>query len=267
MTQKLQYLPGALLLALGATPLIAGVTIPHTFQAGETAHADEVNENFEALRQELADALDRINELETDRDEMQELHEHVEVIPDAYYPNDYTVRFDGVNVQIVNGEGETDSTNGLGNLIVGYNEARTGEQEVCSDGQYDETDCTGAGETWALNHKSGSHNIVGGSGNAYSAAGGLVVGDENAINRNYATVSGGRRNISSGPWSSVSGGRRNTASGWTSSVSGGQKNIAATYESSVSGGGWNTAEGTGSSILGGTSATASGDYETIPEIE
>jgi len=30
----------------------------------------------------------------------------------------------GVNVQIVNGEGSTETANGLGNLIIGYNEER-----------------------------------------------------------------------------------------------------------------------------------------------
>ncbi|OOC08954.1 hypothetical protein [Thioalkalivibrio halophilus] len=285
MKPKAQYIPGALLLALGATPLVAGVTIPHTFQSGETAVADEVNANFEALREELAAAQDRIADLESDRDDMQELHEHVEVInvhPDD--PNAQTVRFSGVDVQIVNGEGETDIINGVGNLIVGYNEARgVYEGEVCSDGQYDDqTDCTTNGGAWAQNHKSGSHNIVGGSGNSYSSYGGLVVGQQNAINRDYASVSAGLRNIASGEqssvsggalntaegrWSSVSGGDENEASGEISSISGGWNNSAASGRSSVSGGGWNTAEGQGSSILGGTSATASGGYETIPEIE
>src|SRR5258705_97292 len=33
-----------------------------------------------------------------------------------------TIRFSGVNVQIVNGLGATETVNGVGNLIVGYNE-------------------------------------------------------------------------------------------------------------------------------------------------
>ena len=32
-----------------------------------------------------------------------------------------TLRIEGINVQVVNGEGTTNTTNGLGNLIVGYN--------------------------------------------------------------------------------------------------------------------------------------------------
>ncbi len=33
-----------------------------------------------------------------------------------------TVKFEGVNVQIVNGEGKTTTTNGEGNLVIGYDE-------------------------------------------------------------------------------------------------------------------------------------------------
>lgn len=246
MKPKAQYIPGALLLALGATPLIAGVTIPHTFQSGETAVAEEVNENFEALR-------NRIEELENELDNVLELNEHVEVINvHPTDPNAQTVRFSGVDVQIVNGEGETATVNGVGNLIVGYNEERSGYlvARVCSDGRYDnETECTSNGGTWAHNHKSGSHNIVGGSGNAYSSYGGLVVGLQNTINRAYASISAGQRNVASGEVSSVSGGHSNTAEG---------------PASSISGGGDNTTEGWGNSILGGEDQTASDEYETIP---
>lgn len=257
MKRKLQYLPGALLLALGATPIVASVSIPNTFQAGEPAVAAEVNANFEALRQQLAEARSQI-------EAMQKLHEHVEVIADPNYPNDHTVRFSGVNVQIVNGLEETESTNGLGNLIVGYNEPRGGTAtEVCSDGRYDETDCTTNGGTWAQNHKSGSHNIVGGTGNAYSATGGLVVGLENAINRNYATVTGGRQNTASGATSSVAGGHRNKASGRHAHISSGSFNTASGETSSVNGGHDNTASFMDSSVSGGQSNTASGLYSTV----
>lgn len=42
------------------------------------------------------------------------------------------VRFQGVNLQLVNGTGETGSINALGNFVVGYDAAREGN-EVCSD--------------------------------------------------------------------------------------------------------------------------------------
>ena len=77
------------------------------------------------------------------------------------------------------GSGGTDDGGGtpwgLGNLIVGYDEAR-------------DTDSA----------KTGSHNLVVGSNHNYEAVGGLIAGYQNAA---------------SGPWASVSGGRDNTAIG------------------------------------------------------
>lgn len=118
-----------------------------------------------------------------------------------------TVLFSGANVQIVNGMGSTDTLNGLGNLIVGYNEPRGSDNAICSDGEYDnKEDCEYHVEVWAVNHKSGSHNIVGGEGNAYSSYGGLIVGYWNAINNAHASVTGGQGNTASGFESSVTGG-------------------------------------------------------------
>ena len=46
--------------------------------------------------------------------------------------------FSGINLQLVNGAGTTNSINGLGNLIIGYDLARTDAEgpPMCSDGQY-----------------------------------------------------------------------------------------------------------------------------------
>ncbi|MCP4137457.1 MAG: hypothetical protein GY754_41200 [bacterium] len=124
-----------------------------------------------------------------------------------------TIRFTGVNVQIVNGLGYTNGidnsgatvgvVNGLGNLIVGYNGERTG--------------------SWAsaYNDRSGSHNIIVGNENNYSFYGGLVVGAWNTISGQYSSVVGGNLNTASGDYSSVSGGYSNEAVGHRSSVSGG----------------------------------------------
>jgi hypothetical protein len=56
----------------------------------------------------------------------------------------------GANLRIVNGLGTTETTNGLGNLIVGYNELRSGGR----------------------NTRTGSHNVVVGEGNNFSSFGG-----------------------------------------------------------------------------------------------
>jgi hypothetical protein len=144
--------------------------------------------------------------------------------------------FTGVNVHVRSGSGATDGTiNGLGNLIVGYNEARS----LGSD-------------------KSGSHNLVVGPNHNYTSYGGLVAGYQNTISGGWASVSGGRNNTASGNYSSVSGGFANIASGMQSSVSGGGANTASGDYSSVSGGGGNTASGSSSSVSGGLARSVSG---------
>jgi hypothetical protein len=92
----------------------------------------------------------------------------------------------GANLHIVNGLGQTgcgfgentlpDCPNGLGNLIVGYNEPR----------EFDE------------NIRTGSHNAVVGQEHNFSRFAGLVVGQANTISGDFAVVSGGRLNTASG---------------------------------------------------------------------
>jgi len=84
----------------------------------------------------------------------------------------------GANLRIVNGLGSTDCIdeqgepipgcrpNGLGNLIVGYNELR-GDLPFC---QADPT------LPFCTDTRTGSHNVVVGSQNNFSSFGGLVVG-------------------------------------------------------------------------------------------
>ncbi|WP_018231756.1 hypothetical protein [Thioalkalivibrio thiocyanodenitrificans] len=233
MGKWLQYLPGALLLTLGTVPLLAQVNIPYTFQAGDTARASEVNANFNVLRDTIESLQAEVAALQSELSAVRAnnalaLHDYVEIIPDPHVLNEYTVRFSGVNVQIVNGQGDTNTVNGLGNLIVGYNESRSGTgTSVCSNGEYDnEAQCTVAGHVWAENHKSGSHNIVGGRENSYSRYGGLIVGYRNYINRRFATVTGGSHSAASGIMASVGGGFANFARGDYSSILGGRNQPA-----------------------------------------
>ena len=82
-----------------------------------------------------------------------------------------TAVFRGINVQIVNGMGETQTVNGTGNLIVGYNRPSAGSF-ICSLGTADSASaCSANGGVWAQSHKSGSHNIIGGDFNSYSSWG------------------------------------------------------------------------------------------------
>ena len=196
----------------------------------------------------------------------------------------------GANLHIVNGLGRTecedeqdnpipDCPNGLGNLIVGYNELRPSGQEDI---------------------RTGSHNLVLGKTNNFSGVGGVVAGEFNTISGRFASVYGGLintadggsvviaggqnsassgsvviagfTNTANGEFSVVNGGYRNTASGIYSSVSGGANNMANGAISSVSGGGsdddfegatGNTASGSLSSVSGGNRNTASGRTSSV----
>ena len=114
------------------------------------------------------------------------------------------LQFRGLNVQIVDGTGDTGGTlNGRGNLIIGYNE-----------------------DSDPPNVRTGSHNLVIGHNHSYSSYGGLVAGAWNTISADAASVCGGRNNVASGAWAAVSGGNDNEASGNYSSVSGGRNRDA-----------------------------------------
>jgi hypothetical protein len=133
-------------------------------------------------------------------DEQQEILSYVDLSDVDGVP---TIRFTGVNVQIVNGTGATvGSPNGSGNLVVGYQERR-------ADG----------------NNRAGSHNVVVGTENNYTGAGGLVVGANNLIAGDFSTVCGGRDNAASGGHNVVVGGTGNVLEGGSgNTVVGGRAN-------------------------------------------
>ncbi len=146
---------------------------------------------------------------------------------------------DGANLQVRSGVGSTSgAVNGLGNLIVGYN-------ELSSD------------------TRTGSHNLVVGPYHSYSSYGGILGGYNNATTGGYATVSTGRENLASGAYAGVHGGIYNEASGSYSVVSAGYDNLSTHNYASVSGGGLNTAAEYGASIVGGQSNTVSSQYSTV----
>jgi hypothetical protein len=146
----------------------------------------------------------------------------------------------GANLRIVNGLGSTLTTNGLGNLIVGYNEPRH-----------------------VGNEETGSHNIVVGFQHSFTSFGGLVAGAQNDIRGDFATVSGGSFNVASGVGSMICGGVSNIASGVESVVCGGQANTASGTRASISGGNSNTAAGFSSSVSGGLSNLAESDFSSV----
>jgi hypothetical protein len=146
----------------------------------------------------------------------------------------------GANLRLVNGLRATATSNGLGNLLVGYNEPREGE-----------------------NVRTGSHNVVVGQGHNFSSFGGLVVGRQNEISGAFAAVSGGFDNTASGASTAVSGGLFNRASGASAAVSGGFDNTASASATSVCGGRGNTARGESATVSGGHGNTANGHTAAI----
>jgi len=156
--------------------------------------------------------------------------------------NGDTLTLTGMNLQIVNGEGNTESNNGTGNIIIGYNEAPSS---------------TPAG------YRSGSHYLVIGEGHTYKSAAGIVAGYHNTASSYGASVTGGRYNTASGTSASVTGGWGNTASGTSASVTGGNDNTAVMDNSSVTGGVRNTVLGTTASISGGADNAANAESSSI----
>ena len=168
-----------------------------------------------------------------------------------------TLRVTGLNVQLVNGLGATNGhpadptttdalltqTNGLGNLILGYDDLPRNQT--------------------APLFRTGSHNLVVGFGHNYSGYGGQVVAYENTINAPYSVVSGGGANRATAEFATVCGGVNNLASGADATVSGGVQNTATGFASAVSGGIQNLATGQFSSISGGQTNTSSGDSSSV----
>jgi hypothetical protein len=162
-----------------------------------------------------------------------------------------TLTISGANVQVVNGTGQTASGNGLGNLILGYDD--------------------GAGT------QTGSHNLVLGTAQTFTSYGGLLGGRGNTTSGPDSTafgigniasadgsaVTGGKGNVASNQYAAVSGGFGNKANYLSASVSGGEFNVASDYGASVTGGIFNQATGTDASVSGGESNTASGDHSAI----
>ena len=128
-----------------------------------------------------------------------------------------TIVLEGANLQIRNGLGATNTVNGLGNLIVGYNEEGT---------------LFGTG----ANNRTGSHNVVTGVKHNYPSYGGLVAGEGNTISGPHATVSGGAFSLASGRNASVSGGFFVGAQGNSASAIGGSVNSATGAFTTVVGG-------------------------------
>ena len=128
-------------------------------------------------------------------------------------PGYKTLRVTGANFQVVNGLGTTNTTNGLGNLLIGYQES-----------------------AFATCDHSGSHNIVGGIDSDYASYGGAVLGTNNYINGILASVLGGQSNTGSGWNSVIVGGEGSLTLGSMSVLSGGHNRLTNGVHDWVAGG-------------------------------
>jgi len=178
---------------------------------------------------------------------------------DAYMTIDedrHAITFTGANIYVQNGLGATNGdpadpkhddaavANGLGNLIIGYDE---------DAGPYD----------YPASEKTGSHNLIVGRFHTYTSVGGLVAGSRNYLVGPFAGILGGRVNTAAGGQSTVSGGSQNTAAGDDSTVAGGEFNAAAVDESIVVGGTNNIANAEASVILGGADNITSAAHSVV----
>jgi hypothetical protein len=168
--------------------------------------------------------------------------------------NGPNITFTGANIHIVSGSSGTAlGTQGLGNLIIGYDE----DPVIFPTGGPG-----GVGKPLEPGDRTGSHNLVIGPGHRFSGHGGLVAGENNSIGGIGSSITGGYTN-QAGDLASVSGGEFNNALGEGSSVTGGGANFADGVESSVNGGLNNRAEAYISSITGGTGNLVSGLWASI----
>jgi hypothetical protein len=166
-----------------------------------------------------------------------------------------TITFKGVNINIVNGLNQTRSANGLGNLIIEYNEEPLGPV-------YLPLEVDGRGGSHCL--VVGQGHTFGGSGSFGVTSGCVVFGEYNRVVGNAESVLGGTENSAAyGSANSVAGGFNNQSTGVDCNILGGASNVATGFESTVSGGYWNSSNVDFSSILGGEYNIENSYYSTI----
>jgi hypothetical protein len=234
---------------------------PPTFAHGWQAAAmwdwalNTANPKFDALEADVATLQSQVASLQSDLATatayIDDLQSYVSV-DDTSDPTRPVVTIAGANLQIVNGLGNTLTTNGVGNLIVGYDENMSflcfslpdmedrRDAGACSSGFWLPQTAT----------KTGSHNLIIGDRHSYTSYSAIVSGTASISNSAGGSVLGGAYNTASGAWSSISGGVFNIAEGRRSSISGGSVNTVDYVNA--------TDSGNAASISGGTSGTISG---------
>lgn len=238
----------AVLLAIAVAPV--GAAPPgEPFKELET-RVDELTERVDAVETDVKDIDDRLSEVVEVVDVAEAFDMCVRVIEGELggLPGPHWI-FSGCNVHVRAKNLATDATpNGLGNLIVGYNEGRCRslDSDIPSDnpnqpGGFPDACLTdeecGEGRFCDFTGRQGSHNLVVGHQHGYPSFGAILGGRLNVASGRHATVAGGDTNRASGEFASVAGGSLNHAAGRASQVTGGIRNVASGERSTVVGGG------------------------------
>lgn len=192
------------------------------------------------------------------------------------------VQFNGANVAIRNGLGNTSWNNGLGNLWLGYNEVnlqspppQTGSHNIMlgSNNSFPGNSNLIIGQS---NQAVGFEGIVHGTNNSNSGGRSCIVGGNNSlVTGEMNVVVGGQQNVGDGSSSVVVGGLLNETFEFNAVAMGGYDNVAAGLNSTVVGGHSHLALGHRTSIFGGAhnathvdaqsdgSAVFGGQYNTV----
>lgn len=156
---------------------------------------------------------------------------------------------EGVNLHLRNGLGSTNTDNGTGNLIVGYNELRAAPLE---------------------NIRTGSHLVITGREQNYTGSSGFIGGYKNSSNADYGAILGGMENETFGLAPVVVGGLFNTAGNpndpndaFYAVAVGGYNNIAMARGSAILAGQNNVTLGDSSGIMAGNSNQTAGTRSAI----
>ena len=220
-----------------------------SLERGSLTKIANLRDEIALLEERLAEIEDANCVTEEEMGELLLLVPYVEVDADT---ND--IRVVGANLHLQNGAGSSASVNGLGNLVIGYNE---------TDGNQTRT---------------GSHNVVVGPFHGYSSFNGMVVGNASNISAPQAVVVGGYGHTASGENAAVFGGvsglasgfgstavgaHGSTATGWFSHVVGGYNSTSTAEYSSAVGGVYTNATGYGSMAVAGFGTTATGTYSFV----
>ena len=242
-----QFLVAASLILLFVSPPCHART---TLRGSDDIDADELLDTVKVLlervtaleqqNQEMAQQIATLEEYRKESIQKEERRLQESCILEDNRPAGLLI-VEGCDLQIRSGGGRTDAITGTGNIILGYNEL--------------ESQSTA---------RTGSHNLVIGTGHQYRSHSGIVSGRSNSINAAAGSILGGFGNSVDGEASTISGGQGNTVRAQIGHISGGSWNMVVANEASIMGGSSNVAQGVGSAILGGKGHTEADQWGTTP---